>query len=158
MRIKFSQYLFPDTNVFNIVNENDGGKKYIHNDLVSRFNNLYIRKMSYIPKDYFKKINAYYYTDEHFEIINPSIISSFKGDAWSFENEIRYILYDTSSDIEKDDYFLDIRQNILNKLEITCGPCCSTKQIKEIEEIVRKYCPQAKISESELKIRSKENN
>ncbi len=103
--------------------------------------------------------------------ISLDVFCKYKAIEWTFQNEWRFILHITPIDkyarlsgsnrigdilptITKDfdfllqDYYLELKEDIFNNLEILTGPKCSKGDIEIVETLADKYAPKAVISSS----------
>lgn len=109
--------------------------------------------------------------------LNLSKLGRNKRSSWSFQKEWRYALYfypislkEMISNIEKgkrklrenifsgnnllpSSVFLKIRKECMDELEILCGPKMGPGSRVLLECLVKKYCPRAKVTTSNLKLR-----
>ena len=105
-------------------------------------------------------------------------LGKYKGKEWSFENEYRYlikilpisyseiifmndnIVKDINKRMQDDDYlmpinryFLKVRDDVIDNIEITLGPKISEDEESHINNIVKKHCKNGIIKKSNLNIR-----
>ena len=89
-----------------------------------------------------------------------------KNISWEFQKEWRYLLYfmpislkrmgervRNNINVAQDDYFLKIREECLDELEILCAPKIDKGDRILLECLTQVYCPQAIIKDSMLRIR-----
>lgn len=100
--------------------------------------------------------------------MNLMDIGRYKRLCWSFQSEWRYCMYFLPVDIETGHMSIDVSMNDINigfnhydlplnekaleNLEITLGPKIGLN-IAKVQKIVQQYCPNAKLKNSQLKIR-----
>ena len=106
-------------------------------------------------------------------------LGKYKRKEWSFQNEVRYIInmslwsmkelencqsveqqYNLVNRLEDEKYkapydlfFLKLREDALSNMEIMLGPKVTESQKEIVHLIVKKYCPNAEIITSNLKIK-----
>ena len=106
-------------------------------------------------------------------------LGKYKRKEWSFQNEVRYIInmslwsmkelencqsveqqYNLVNRLEDEKYkapydlfFLKLREDALLNMEIMLGPKVTESQKEIVHLIVKKYCPNAEIITSNLKIK-----
>lgn len=112
-------------------------------------------------------------------IYSISELGKYKGEEWSFENEYRYlikilpiryseIIFINNENVIKninkrmqDDnylmpiehYFLNVRENVIDNIEVMLGPKVSKEKEIYIKKVVNKYCKNGVVKKSNIDIR-----
>ena len=115
--------------------------------------------------------HAEYVGDGHYENIQANFmeIGKYKRKCWEFQSEWRYCMFFIPADLKSGEINFDASSDKINldfsyydlciaekdfaEMEIVTGPRMDEQEKIRVIEMVKKYCPTAKVIESSLQIR-----
>ncbi len=152
-------------------------KTYIPKEIFNENNTIVMPTVSFLRKVNYsdeKKVKVFDKLEKNekgsydFEA-NFSDIGKFKSKSWEFQSEWRYSIFVVPYDYENGNilinyssqrfgchkYYYDIKisDDAFNNIEIVLGPKMNDGEKLLVETICQKYAPNAKITESKIKIR-----